>query len=257
MELAKKQDCVSRLAWNNLGSIALRNQDYPRAYRILQDSIKADYENWNVWDNYQHACQRVKDFEEEMHACHRLLELRGQLNVESLGLLVAAVIDGVTDIHGNSSSRLIPKVKALFGAMTAKLADNTQAWYLYGKLQASELSGKNGGELREILESVIQKFQRAYRYAVKDKDWEKEENTLMSALVITEELASMQISLLNSGLTDEAKRDVRSSCRVLLDNFIAKVEKAHRDDVTGDLKISQEILDRFQRVLQLRMEIKQ
>jgi tetratricopeptide (TPR) repeat protein len=222
-----------------LGSIALRSQDYPKAYRILQESIKADYDNWNVWDNYQNACQKVKDFEEEIKACYRLLELRGKVNVDSLGLLVAAVVEGLTDIRGASALRLLPKVKELFGAMAAKLADNSKLWFLYAKLNMAELGEQNSNR-RDLLLTIVQKLQRAFRYATKEKDWEKEEISLVNVLSIAKELGTHQMLLVQAESDDAEQRSVRSSCRLMLDSVITKVEKSCSDFVTGHLLLTED-----------------
>lgn len=198
----------------------------------------------------------MKDFEEEISACHRLLQIRGQLNVESLGLLVAAVIDGVPDIHGNSAVRLVPKLKELFGAMTAKLADNAQVWYMYGKLQASELDHGSEQTEEEIMESVIQKYQRAYRYAIKDKDWEKDEHSLLNALAIAKDLASLQLKLLRSDASDVVKKDTRASCRVMLDNLVLRIEKSLKNVMTGELNLLPGCMSQYNGLLQMRTEIK-
>ncbi|OQV15910.1 Tetratricopeptide repeat protein 27 [Hypsibius exemplaris] len=234
-------DPDNALAWNNLGSIALRGQDYNKAYRILQDSIKADYDNWNVWDNYQNACLKVKDFEEEIKACYRLLELKGRLNVDSLGLLVAAVIDGVADIHGVSAARLLPKVKELFGAMSVKLTDNSKVWYLYGKLNASELERAADETARkEVLQAVVMKLQRSFRCAVKETDWEREDYSLINTLNVAKELGNYQRLLIAAETDDTEQRSVRSSCRVMLDSVISRVEKSCTNFATGSLAVSEE-----------------
>ena len=241
------------MAWNNIASIALKNQEYKKAYKILQDSLKHDYNSWNVWDNYQNACQQVKDFGGEINAFHRLLELSPtKLNAEALGFLVISITTGESDINNASARRLLPKVKELFGSITAKIPDNARIWYWYGKLNISELTERAETELKETLEQIVQKLQKAYRYAVQEKDWEKGENSVSRVLEIVKELASHQILLIGEVNDDIARKAVQSSCRVMLDNVIIRMTKGRDDVVTGTVALPENTKGVFDDIVSMR-----
>jgi len=38
-------------AWNNLAKAYVKLGEKARAWKVLQESIKCNYENWQVWDN--------------------------------------------------------------------------------------------------------------------------------------------------------------------------------------------------------------
>ncbi|XP_055331336.1 tetratricopeptide repeat protein 27-like [Paramacrobiotus metropolitanus] len=243
-------DPDNSLAWNNLGSIALHLGNDQKAYKILRESVKTNFENWNIWDNYQNACQRVKDFDEEIHAFHRLLELRGSVNAEALALLVAAVVGGVTDLQGASATRLLAKVKTLMGAVTAKIPDNSRIWYLYGKLQAAEMTTVPGSERKEVLESVVQKLQKAYRHSVREKDWEKEESSLTNCLMIVKELTDAQTSLMEADISEEERQSIKSSLRVMLESVVIKVQRSYLNDISGELRVPEGVVKLFESIQQ-------
>ena len=38
-------------AWNNLANCYVKLGQKERAWRVLQESVRCDFENWKVWDN--------------------------------------------------------------------------------------------------------------------------------------------------------------------------------------------------------------
>lgn len=244
------------IAWNNLGSVFLHTNQFMKAYKVFQESIKADYENWNVWDNYQNACHQVKDFEEEIVAFHRLLELKGSLSAEALSILVAAVTANETDVKGHPSQRLKPKLRQLLGALTARLSDNSRIWYIYGKLVYSDLSEEADAQRRvEIIESIVQKWQKAYRYAVAAKDWDAEEATLAHTMNVAKDLSSLARDFANGAADAETKRNLLFSCQVMINGVLKKIDNRYQELGSANLKLPPFLIDQYQQIKGINLEI--
>lgn len=54
-------------AWNNLSKAYVKMNQKHRAWLILQESLKWNYENWRVWDNYMVVSTDVGRFHEVCH----------------------------------------------------------------------------------------------------------------------------------------------------------------------------------------------
>jgi len=51
-------------AWNNLSKAYVKMNQKVRAWTTLQESLKWNYENWRVWDNYMIVSTDVGKFSE-------------------------------------------------------------------------------------------------------------------------------------------------------------------------------------------------
>ena len=54
-------------AWNNLSKAYVKMNQKVRAWTTLQESLKWNYENWRVWDNYMIVSTDVGKFSEVCH----------------------------------------------------------------------------------------------------------------------------------------------------------------------------------------------
>lgn len=54
-------------AWNNLSKAYVKMNQKVRAWKTLQESLKWNYENWRVWDNYMIVSTDVGEFQEVCH----------------------------------------------------------------------------------------------------------------------------------------------------------------------------------------------
>lgn len=68
-----------------------------RAFKVLQEATKCDYDNWKVWDNILMVGTDLACFPEVINAYHRILDLKEgrHVDTEVLGILVSAIRDNI------------------------------------------------------------------------------------------------------------------------------------------------------------------
>ena len=91
-------------AWNNLAKCYIKSGQKERAWRVLHEAIRCDYDNWKVWDNLMGIATDLGVFEDVLRAYERILELKQapHLDPEVLSVLVRAVAEGIPDSSGNA-----------------------------------------------------------------------------------------------------------------------------------------------------------
>ena len=62
-------------AWNNLANSYIKQGQKPRAWKVLQEAVKCDYDNWKVWDNIMVVSTDCAHFEEVIRAYHRYRQI--------------------------------------------------------------------------------------------------------------------------------------------------------------------------------------
>ncbi len=51
-------------AWNNLSNSYIKLGQKARAWKVLQEAVKCDYDNWKIWDNLMVVSTDCAEFEE-------------------------------------------------------------------------------------------------------------------------------------------------------------------------------------------------
>lgn len=88
-------------SWNNLAKAYLNLGDKVRAYKILGEAIRCNYDNWKVWENYLIVSVDTGNFEDVLNAHHRLSELKPKyLDTEILTITVNSIYDNIPDALG-------------------------------------------------------------------------------------------------------------------------------------------------------------
>lgn len=47
-----------------------------RAWKVLQEAVKCDYDNWKIWDNIMVVSVDCGHFEDVIRSYHRVLDLK-------------------------------------------------------------------------------------------------------------------------------------------------------------------------------------
>ena len=86
-------------AWNNLANAYIKQGQKARAWKVLQEAVKCDYDNWKVWDNILVVSTDCAHFEEVIKSYHRLLDLKHgkHVDTEVLNILVKAIRENLPD----------------------------------------------------------------------------------------------------------------------------------------------------------------
>ena len=105
----------------------------PRAWKVLQEAAKCDYDNWKVWDNIMVVSTDCAHFEEIIRAYHRILDVKNSKHVDAdvLRILVHAITNDLKDNYGRSSKIFKKSAKELFGRLTSENSTESILWELY------------------------------------------------------------------------------------------------------------------------------
>lgn len=154
--------------WNNLGNCYIKMGQKERAWRVLLEAVKCDYDNWKVWDNLMVLSTDLGIFDEVIRAYHRLMDIKQtHIDVQVLEILVTAVMTNIEDRDGKDSSRHKPAVLKLLGRVTSIQPKEAGPWRLYGKILGE-------GESVEEKQRSAQCLQRATAVASGVRGWDKD-----------------------------------------------------------------------------------
>ena len=143
-----------------------------RAWKVLQEAVKCDYDNWKVWDNILVVSTDCAHFEEVIKAYHRLLDLKNGKHVdgEVLSILVRAIREDLPDNYERPSKNFKKAALALFGRLSAENGGEFRIWELYSDLVLSDeqdLTEENLFKAAQYLQRAMASFMQS------DKDWFK------------------------------------------------------------------------------------
>jgi tetratricopeptide (TPR) repeat protein len=97
-------------SWNNLAKCFIKMGNKKRAHKVLQESLKCNYDNWKIWENFLLVSIDIGSFEDALNAYNRLIELKEKyFDEEVLKILVKAISENLVDAEGKSSIRLRKK----------------------------------------------------------------------------------------------------------------------------------------------------
>ncbi len=68
-------------AWNNLSNSYIKLGQKARAWKVLQEAVKCDYDNWKIWDNLMVVSTDCAEFEE---VCILLFQIMYNMLLSSL-----------------------------------------------------------------------------------------------------------------------------------------------------------------------------
>ena len=78
-----------------------------RAWRVLQEAVRCDFENWKVWDNIMVIATDIGVFDDVLRSYNRILDIKkAHVDKEVLGILVKAVLGDLEDSGGKVGIKL-------------------------------------------------------------------------------------------------------------------------------------------------------
>lgn len=126
-------------SWNNLAKAYIKLGEKDRAHKILQESLKCNFNNWKIWENYLFVSTDTGNFEDALNAYHRLVELKSKYcDKEVLEILVNAVSSSAPDAYNQPASRLLKKAQSLLGHICSQIPNDGALWEFAAKLYTSE-----------------------------------------------------------------------------------------------------------------------
>jgi tetratricopeptide (TPR) repeat protein len=122
-------------AWNNLAKCYIKLGNKQRAHKILQESLKCNYDNWRIWENFLLVSVDVGSFEDALNAYNRLIELKGKyFDEEVLKIVITAIAENLTDVQGLAASRLKKKALEMLAHLGSIHTNEGIVWELSAKL---------------------------------------------------------------------------------------------------------------------------
>ena len=183
-------------AWNNLANAYIKLNQKSRAFTVLLEAVKCDYDNWKIWDNILVTSVDCGHFEESIRAYHRILDIRESkcqssfegntkikelVDIEVLGSLVEAVTKGdILDTFGRSAQMHSTGLLKLFARISSSSPKHEVFYELYAKLiKSTNLPNVSTNEdvcseKHEKLYKAAQMMQKATAaFQTNNKGWEK------------------------------------------------------------------------------------
>uniref|UniRef100_A0A8C4NNS0 Tetratricopeptide repeat protein 27 n=1 Tax=Eptatretus burgeri TaxID=7764 RepID=A0A8C4NNS0_EPTBU len=215
-------------AWTNLSTAYIRLQKKDKAFRTLQEAIKCNYETWQIWENFLVVSMDLGEFAEAIYAYHRLFDLRSKYkDVEVLGILVRAVVDGLSDRKGQPVTTLRGKLQELFGRVTSSISD-AEIWKLYAQLYGSGFSDDADSN-----EKALQFLVQSHRCYLQKNAWHNNPEYFRNVAESAIHLARVYIACSKTKSDRKEASHLLSSARLSLKGLMAKAKQEHVDMVTG------------------------
>lgn len=238
-------------AWNNMANAYIHMGEKAKAWKVLQESLKCNYEDWRVWENYLLVSVDVGAFEESIKAWHRLLDIKGKhADGKVAKILVKVVLEGIPDMSGRPGDYLKPKLLELFGRVTSLVTSEPDIWYCYGTLYKHTSDVSNLSE--EDLERMLQFFQKSYRCLTQKQSWEKDIETCCNVLRRSRELLDIYLTATKTMANALRKHQLLSSARITARGGLACVDQYKDHYTTSQLEelrpVMQSLLEKLSEV---------
>lgn len=216
-------------AWNNLASAYIKMKEKTKACAALKEALKCNYENWRIWENYLVVCTDCGEFEEAIHAYHRLMDIKDKwIDTEVLRVLVKVVTEDIPDCYGKPGSSLQQKLQELFGRITSKVTNKAEIWKYYAQL--TNHGAENNSETQQ---RVLQYLQKSHRCVIQDVNWQVDKDRCKDVATQSVELAEMYIKCSDKSSTQGLQ--MLSSAKLMLKGVVTKIKQQHTDPVTDEI----------------------
>ena len=221
-------------AWNNLANAYIKLDQKSRAFTVLQEAVKCDYDNWKIWDNILVISADCGHFEETIRAYHRILDIRESkcqnsfelntkmkdiVDVEVLSALVQAVTsDEMTDTFGHLAKEVhTPNLLKLLARIATLSPKHHKFYELYAILIASSSKSQNGhnddGSLSksEIFFKAAQMMQKAIAaFQTSQMDWDKSVEQCKLGIELAVKYGDFSLNANDMGKLTSAKMTIKS-----------------------------------------------
>ena len=214
-------------AWANIAAIHMHNKQPAEAYPALNESLKYSRANWRVWVSKLYTCLDLDKYDEAIHACNVLLDLRTEKQ-RSEGIppleekCVRAIVGGTLqkfhasredEVALNSWRRTLSRVHALLDRMCT--SHNPEAWVFETMTCFHEQTGQ---EAEQILDTLM----KEYRSLQANAKWEKDDHLVRKICQTVSHIANIHMN--------ENSRQSLTKARFVVRGVIQTVRTVRHDD---------------------------
>ncbi|XP_069689921.1 tetratricopeptide repeat protein 27 [Periplaneta americana] len=224
-------------AWNNLSKAYVKLNQKFRAWMTLQESLKWNYENWRVWDNYMVVSTDVGKFNEVIQAYNRILDLKEKhVDTEVLKILVDSIC------MSESPGDIKKKAEQLFTRLTQQVRSNTALWQMFVKLMLSHTDS----ETLETMEKTISYLQKAFWSAIQDSHFERDTKECLDTMKITSQLMDATLLCCEKCTRPEKAVQMLASAKLCLQTLIARIKKFYPNILSAEESQNTEMSSQLQ-----------
>ncbi|XP_011617929.2 tetratricopeptide repeat protein 27 isoform X1 [Takifugu rubripes] len=218
-------------AWNNLSTAYIRLRMKQKAFHTLREALKCNFEHWQIWENYITVCTDIGDFSEAVSAYHRLMDLRENYkDVQILQILVGAVVENLTDSHGEPAATMLPKMKELLGRVGARHSSDAHVWQAYARLY-----GDGHSSSPEDNEKALELLSKELRCRVRAGGWEADPLLFKEVIQRALHLGEVTVGCSNARRDSAQALQTVSTSRLTLSSLSARAKQRHTDVATGQV----------------------
>uniref|UniRef100_A0A8D3CL75 Tetratricopeptide repeat protein 27 n=1 Tax=Scophthalmus maximus TaxID=52904 RepID=A0A8D3CL75_SCOMX len=196
-----------------------------KAFRTLQESLRCNYEHWQIWENFIAVSTDVGEFAEAIKAYHRLMDLRENFkDIQVLQILVRAVVENLTDSQGEPAASYKSKLKELLGRVSSRHSSDAEIWQQYALLY-----GDGHSSSPEDNEKALQFLSKAHRCEVQTVGWEKEPGLFKEVMKRAVDMGEVTISCSKKKANPTEALQMLSSTRLSLRSLATKAKVQSTD----------------------------
>ena len=155
-------------AWNNLANCYVKLGQKERAWRVLQEAVRCDFDNWKVWDNLMVISVDIGAFNDVIRSYNRILDIK-QTHIDNqvLRIIARAILENINDIEGNEAGKLKDKFQKLLARLTLGMPKEPVSWSVYG-----DIISDGATDQTEIVRGV-QAYQKSLAAFTGNRGWER------------------------------------------------------------------------------------
>jgi len=216
-------------AWNNLAKCYINLRQKERAWRVLQEALRCDYDNWKVWDNLMVIATDIAVFDDVIRSYNRLLDLKQtHMDEQVLNILVRAVKENLTDREGQSSIKYKERVQKLLARLTVAMPKEPVPWRLYGSLLTSAKVDDLEYNQEQLVRGV-QCYQRGFAALTGIRGWERSNDSCIQVI-------KLAITMVDVVMTVKGVQELQlaASMRLSIASALKLIEKGQMGVESGN-----------------------
>ncbi|CAI2348962.1 unnamed protein product [Caenorhabditis sp. 36 PRJEB53466] len=226
-------------AWNNLSAAYIRYGQKEKAWKLLQEALKYNYEHQNVWENFMLLSVDVGAFSQAIAAYHRLLDMNKRgADDEVLELIAGQILKREGELKEEEAEEKteLKKEKEEMVKLLARISANHQTLSpktlrVYALLKKpTELSA----ETRTEFEKYVQLMEKSLAAANGKLTWPKEENLAVNVVETAMQLAEDRLKLARFINSETSVKEASAKVRLSLRGILTRLDKEAGARVPGD-----------------------